>query len=422
MSPSRKAIIIGAGPAGLAAALRLHQQTNIQVTIYELRAEPTTLGGAVGILPNGLRLLHRLGVYQKIATRGFTSSNLTLHSMQGHIVFQQDFVGWARERTGFGYMRIKRTDLVNVLLEAVQEAKIPIRFNKRLTTIEESDTGVQVTFEDGSSDTADMLFGCDGIHSFVRRTYVDPMKTLEYSGMSGLGSIIPTSVLSPTTTAQITGLDTTLTEDGMLAVNPCTAGKDEMFCFFSKEVTLPESGDSRDGWEVHRKEEVDGFKSTMLESLESAQGEWGAALREVLNNMSSVNFYPVYRLPPGGVWSKGRCLLVGDAAHAMSPHAGQGVSMALEDVFLLSRLLEDPKQPLDKVFDIYDRIRRPRINEIFKLAAQNAGVRRKTGPWGLWLKEVQFSMAMILSSVFGADKRELRQGHLVYDIDEVGLV
>lgn len=402
--------------------MRLHQQTNIQVTIYELRAEPTTLGGAVGILPNGLRLLHRLGVYEKVAARGFTSSNLTLHSMQGHIVFQQDFVGWAREKTGFGYMRIKRTDLVDVLLSAVQQAKIPIQFNKRLTMIEESDASVQVTFEDGTTDTADILFACDGIHSFVRRTYVDPKKTLEYSGMSGLGSIIPTSVLSPTTTAQITGLDTMLTEDGMLAVNPCTASKDEMFCFFSKEVTLPESGDSRDGWEVQRKEEVNGFKSTVLESLESAQGEWGTALREVFKNMSSVNFYPVYRLLPGGVWFKGRCLLVGDAAHAMSPHAGQGVSMALEDVFLLSRLLEDPERPLTKVFEIYDGIRRPRVNEIFKLAAQNAGVRRRTGSWGLWLKEVQISMAMTLSWFFGADKRGLRQGHLVYDIDEVGLV
>lgn len=347
---------------------------------------------------------------------------MTLHSLRGHIVVQQDFVGWAREQTGFGYMRIKRTDLVDILLEAVQQAGIPIRFNKRLADIEEDDESVRVTFEDGSTDSADMLFGCDGIHSFVRRAYVDPQKTLEYSGMSGLGSLVPTSALSPTTTAQVTGLDATLTEDGMLAVNPCTAAKDELICFFSKEVALPESDDNRDGWEVHRKEEVDGFKSTMLGNLESAQGEWGTALREIINSISTVNFYPVYRLRPGGIWYKGRCLLVGDAAHAMSPHAGQGVSMALEDVFLLSRLLEDPERPLSKVFDIYDRIRRPRITEIFKLAAENARVRNKTGPWGLWLKELQFSVAMILSWVFGADKRGLRQGHLVYDIDEEGLV
>ena len=96
--------------------------------------------------------------------------------------------------------------------------------------------------------------------------------------------------------------------------------------------------------------------------------------------------------------------------------------MALEDIFLLSRLLEDPLRPLNKVFDIYNRIRRPRINEIFKLAAQNAGVRKKTGPWGLWLKEVQISIAATISWVLGADKRGLRQGYLVYDIDEEGII
>ncbi|KAJ5160077.1 uncharacterized protein N7482_007081 [Penicillium canariense] len=421
MTEKRKAIIIGAGPTGLAAALRLHQQTDIEVTLYELRSEPTTLGGAIGILPNGLRLLHRLGVYEKAVARGFSSSNMTLHSLQGNIVAQQDYVGWAREKTGFGYLRIKRTDLVDVLLEAVQQMNIPIHFNTRLTTIEESDLSVKVVFEDGSTDTADMLIGCDGIHSFVRRTYVDPEKTLEYSGMSGLGSLIPTSALSPTTTDQVTGLDVTLTEDGMLAVNPCTANKGELFCFFSKEAALPESGGGRDGWEVHRKEEVDGFKSTLLRSLENARGEWGTALREIVNNISVVKFYPVYRLPLGGIWSKGRCVLVGDAAHAMSPHAGQGVSMGLEDVFLLSRLLEDHKRSLDEVFDKYDHIRRPRVNEIFKLAAQNAEVRRKSSAWGLWFKELKVSVGMCLAWALGMEKTGLRQAHLVYDIDAVEL-
>lgn len=62
---------MGARPAGLAAALRLHQQTDITCTFYELRPEPTTLGGAIGILSSGLRLLHRLGVYDKGVGRGY---------------------------------------------------------------------------------------------------------------------------------------------------------------------------------------------------------------------------------------------------------------------------------------------------------------------------------------------------------------
>ncbi|KAJ5246565.1 hypothetical protein N7468_001548 [Penicillium chermesinum] len=416
--PSRKAIILGAGPAGLAAALRLQQQTDIECTIYELRSTPTTLGGAVGIPSNGQRLLHRLGVWDQAHSRGFSGSNLTMHSLSGSIVASSDFVGWARERTGFGYMRIKRTDIVDVLLDAVQKAGIPVQFGKKLSALSESESGVSATFDDGEVVQADLLLGCDGIHSFVRSKYVDPGYAPVYSGISTLGSVIPASVLSAETLAQLNGLESTMTEKGMLAVNPCTAGKEEVFMFFSKFLQLPEAGDSRDGWTAHGKEEVESYRSDLRKMVEHAKGTWGDALRELAHGVSDVHFYPIYRLPLGGKWSRGRVVLVGDAAHAMSPHAGQGVSMALEDVFLLARLLKDPARPLDEAFEKYDAIRRPRVDEIFTMAANNARNRKATGTWGLWFKELAISMFMNVSWALGLDRSGKGQHHLVYDIDE----
>ena len=64
-------------------ALRLHQTTNIIPTVYELRDQPTVRGGAVIIQPNGLRLFHRLGLYDAMCQRGFAAENLNLHSIQG---------------------------------------------------------------------------------------------------------------------------------------------------------------------------------------------------------------------------------------------------------------------------------------------------------------------------------------------------
>ncbi|BDD60393.1 hypothetical protein MAP00_005520 [Monascus purpureus] len=419
MSGTRKAIIIGGGPAGISAALRLQQTTNIKCTVYELRPEPTTLGGAIGIMPNGLRLLHRLGVYDDLRVRGNSCSTMTVRSLQGSILAKkEDYVSQARSETGFGYMRIKRTDLMDVLLDAAQKAKIPIYFNKCLTAIADEKKEVKVMFSDGTSDTADLLLGCDGIHSSVRRLYVDPGQVPEYSGFSGTGSIIPISGLPSSASALFTGLCATLTEEGMFILMPCNAANDELFWGFTREVPLPESGDSRDGWEEHHNKVIESFKSNFHEILKNAGGEWGDMLKQVVDNTTVMKFYPVYRMPLGGTWSRGRCLLLGDAAHAMQPHAGQGVSMALEDVHLLSRLLEDPARQLSEAFERFDQIRRPRVNELFEISSRNAGVRRKTGPWQLWLKEVLLKMHYWASWIVGQHNLGVEQKDMIYDIDE----
>lgn len=91
----------------------------------------------------------------------------------------------------------------------------------------------------------------------------------------------------------------------------------------------------------------------------------------VVNQTQVVKFYSVFRLPLRGRWLRGRCLLIGEAAHAMQPHASQGVLMALEDVFLLSQLLHKSDYSLDDVFRVYDEKRRPRVNEMHKTAERN---------------------------------------------------
>lgn len=400
--------------------MRLQETNGIDCTVYEIRPEPTTLGGAVGIPANGLRLLDRLGVYEPLLKKGASTSKVSLHSLKGHRVGGFDIAAWVNDKTGYGMMRIKRIDLVDVLFKTAQEKGVTVRFGKQITSITETDDLVTVTFLDGTTDSADLLLGCDGIHSSVRRLYVDPALLPEYSGISALGSIVPTSILPAT--ARPLDMSATFTAEGMFAVIPCTATADELFWFFSREVDVPESGETKDGWEVHRKKEVEGFQSMLLEILSEAKGEWGELLKELVRQTTSVKFYPVYRLPKGGSWSRGRCLLLGDAAHAMQPHAGQGVSMALEDVFLLSRLLEaDAARPLPETLKRFSQIRRSRVDGFYDAAAANAEVRRKTGPWGLWIKETGIWLALLMFTGLGLDKWGLGQGSLAYDIEDAKL-
>lgn len=422
-----QAIVIGAGPAGLATALHLHKTNNIDVVVYEIRDQPTTLGGAIAIPANGLRLLDRLGVYARIREGGSITDELILHARDGSELARTDVVSNTRARIGYEFMRVKRTVIIDALFAAMDEAGIPVRFGKRLVGVTEGEKEVTVTFEDGSSETADMLVGCDGIHSAVRSLHVNPGMVPEYSGVSSMGSItrMPTD---------LTGMNITLTPQGSIAVLPCTdanpnTNEKELFWFLTRHITPPTDNTSddtatRDGWNLHGAKEVAGFKTTVQEIIHNIGGAWGSFLRQVIASTETVNFYPIYRLRrDGGTWHTRRCVLVGDAAHAMSPHVGQGVSMALEDVFLLSRLLQAAESSsLEDGLRRFERIRRPRVEYMAQRAANNGSRSRPRGPWQMAVMDWTLWAWSWGARLFGWSMWwGLSDDDLVYDIDEVDI-
>ncbi|KAF4242955.1 hypothetical protein CNMCM8980_010115 [Aspergillus fumigatiaffinis] len=418
MSPIKKAIIIGGGPAGLAAAIRLKAYNGIDTSVYELRPEPTTLGGAVNIPSNGLRLIDRLGLYEKLRARGSCTSQLTVHSMQGSVLVDMDMAGWSRTKVGFGFMRVLRTDLIDVLLEATQQQNISVHFNKQMTDIAEDDDGVTVTFSDGTTVSTDLLLGCDGIHSAVRTLHVDQAVKPVYSGISNMFTVLPTSILSDGNAAISPALHATLTPEGLLGIMPCTASGDRLYWFYSREVTIPAGDSNREGWEALAKREIESFKKNILQVIRGASGSWADLLREIICKTETIKFYPIYNMPTAAIWATKRCLLMGDAAHAMQPHAGQGTSMALEDVFLFSRLLGGSSRPLKEIFRDYESIRRPRVEAITRLSSENGDLRKNASPLGLKVKEIVLGVGFWLYKMAGLQKWGIgmQQKEFAYDI------
>lgn len=368
---------------------------------------------------NGLRLLDRLGVYEPISQLSQPTLTSVMYSSGGRKMQELDLGAWSMQKTGYCAMRVKRTDLQDVLIAAVRKEGIPIHFAKQITEITDSDDSITVSFSDGTTDTADLLLGCDGIHSSVRRLYVDPPIKPVYTGLATVYSFVSVASL-PTSSPSVEYSSGTMTRDGMFAVMPCTASGDTLFWFFQWEVSIPPTGDTQDGWEEQSRQEEDSFKTTLLGFLSEMQTPWGTFLRDVVSHTDVVKFYPIFSLPLDGWWSRGRCLLLGDAAHGMAPHSGQGVGMALEDVFLLSRLLATGVMAggLTTVFEKFDAIRRPRVNSFSKLATIRGAGRKKTGVLAQWIKEFLIGTLLWVVTVLGLHRLGIGEGMVVYDIEE----
>jgi 2-polyprenyl-6-methoxyphenol hydroxylase-like FAD-dependent oxidoreductase len=117
-------------------------------------------------------------------------------------------------------------------------------------------------------------------------------------------------------------------------------------------------------------------------------------LLEAAENIVVTATLDVATLP---TWSRQRTLLIGDAAHATSPHAGQGASLALEDAMRLGRQLQRG-QELRAAFENFERERRPRTERIVALARRNGNNKREFSAAGAWFRDQMLKLLLPLTS------------------------
>ncbi|ETI26615.1 hypothetical protein G647_10376 [Cladophialophora carrionii CBS 160.54] len=363
-----KITVIGAGISGLSVALALTKwlPEKPDITIIELRPEPSTIGGAVGLTPNALRCLHHLGVLSRIHENslGATIDKIELFTIHtGARLGEIGFTGAQGEGVGqppFKGLRIMRADLVQSLTECVRNLNnVRFAYGRRPTQIIESDAQITVHTDDGDTMTSDLLLGCDGIHSFVRTNLVDPERTPLYTGIAAVFGFAGLD-----DEAQVPWKDTGLCQAkrGSLMTSYYEPQRKRQFVAAIMET---EDVISKEGW-LARGSEQDKIR-------QNVKGRFGNSAIGFLNSLIDATdhwtLYPVFSLAPRGKWCTTRAMLLGDAAHAMPPQ-GESTGYALEDAILFARAMAVKlDKGLDVTFATYQKVRRERINKAYDEAA-----------------------------------------------------
>ncbi|EPS35069.1 hypothetical protein H072_11419 [Dactylellina haptotyla CBS 200.50] len=332
-------LIVGAGSCGLASAILFHKTLSargipFQISVFELRSGPATLGGAVNLTPNAVKLLDNLGVLKELEKAGCSVKTIEIISSRslkqlGSITFGDV------ERYGANSLRIARKDVQGALLAKVAECGIKVHFSKRLENIEQTPENITAIFADGTSVTGDILIGCDGTHSIVRKC-IDPDRNPIYTGISNTYSYVnlkDPNVLPIQDTSAIFECRV-----GSLLLTWSTPSRtDKLFWAAVMEIDAP-TDTSKDGWKTMG-DDVAKMKQRVKETYCSERDPQMGFFADLLEATDEdVYFYPVWKLEMSEKWFEGRCILLGDAAHAMPPLA-QGVGLAVEDSVMLDRLL-----------------------------------------------------------------------------------
>ena len=340
-------LILGAGITGLSAALALshsHNQPKTlsnpsppQITILEIRPTPSTLGGAVNLTTTALRHLDHLEVYSVIKQSNYGAEChvidlFDLHTSQR--IAGVDFTGFdgsgvPASTGGKAYIsrRIMRSDLQSALVEAVSRLpNVSIQWGCKTVRIDETDSNVTLYYEhlnaqQHSSIAGTILLGCDGIHSALRTLHVEPSRSPTYTGIAvamAFTSLPPLPGSPPDRgTSLLPWRDTGLASSrrGSFMASYFESTRQEQYVC---AVMQTEEVQHREGWTATGKEQEQ-MRREILHRFD-VPGDLGQVCAQLVKSAREWRLYPVFALPPHGEWASvgGRCLLLGDAAHAVS--------------------------------------------------------------------------------------------------------
>lgn len=355
-------LISGGGIGGLTAALAF-QKFGHSVTVLEQASHLDEVGAGIQISPNGMKVFEVLGVTARVEKDAFRPRAQELRfGKSGRLILTVPLRDSSRARWGGEYLHVHRADLVDALSAALRDRQADsIRLGCRVVSYANDGGGVIAHLETGEALKGDLLVGADGIHSAIRGQMIGPDEP-RYTGYSAWRAVVPVSELGEHAPPESACVWVGARRHGV--TYRLRRGS------LANLVGVVESKE--------RIEESWTATGVREQALKDFKG-WSPVIREIIEKARVLNRWALYDRTPLGTWSDGRAVLLGDACHPMLPFLAQGAVMAIEDAFVLARLLS-ATDPVEGAIARYEAIRKPRTSRVQAAAKRNATMFHRGDP------------------------------------------
>jgi salicylate hydroxylase len=348
MSEQLQIAIVGGGIGGLTAALALRAR-GLNVTVFEQAGALREIGAGVSIHPNAALLLQRIGLTDGIKKIGSVIAGLFLRTSLGELINKS-----ALTSTGVQGYNVHRAEFLKLLIDAQPAGTL--HFSHRFSAAKETNGHVQLTFSNGETVDTDIVIGADGIHSTLQReiglrTYPSSEGIMAYRGL------IPAERLSWAKDID-GGMSMWIGKGRSFLCYPVSGGR-----LMNIVAFVPTDLESEESWTAPGD----------LKALGAEYAGWDDPVLETIGALDRTFRWGIYDRAPLPYWSTARMTLLGDAAHPMVPHLGQGAAQAIEDGFTLAVLLEGAKRKdVPRRLKAYEKLRIERTSRI-QAVARDAG-------------------------------------------------
>jgi salicylate hydroxylase len=320
MPGSLRIAIIGGGIGGLTAALALRAR-GVDVTVFEQAEVLREIGAGVSLHPNAARLLKRIGLDDQLRKIGSPISNIALRTSQGDAITTPAGPATpAFSRDGGQGYNVHRADFLNLLFAALPKGTVNL--GHRCIQLGEDGDRVRLSFANGAAADADVLIGADGIRSVVQREIgLQSRPTSE--GIMAYRGLVPAERLA--WARDLTDPALWLGSGRSFLLYPVAGGR-----LINMVAFVPTDTESEESWSAPGD----------LKALAAEYAGWDKPVQDTINSLDETFRWGIYDRAPLPYWSSGRITLMGDAAHPMVPHVGQGAGQSIEDAITLAVLLE----------------------------------------------------------------------------------